>query len=514
MFRPNGSIAPAMTSPPSQTHAAGPALAAAALALALYAVTLGGTYIFDDVQIITVDKRIQSPQMWKQIWTRDYFNGGVDNLYRPLVTQSFRFQWWLHGNRPWAFHLVNLLLHAAAAAAVAELARRLAGIKAAYIAGLLFAAHPIHVEAVAEIVGRCDELCTLFVLSALAIFLRRPLTMTRAVSIGLCSIAAMLSKEQGLLLPFLLLALAWLTGRHAESKKEKLALQTLTLILCFSAAGLIILREQVLHLIFEWETAPLDLATQPLKASGPADRALMVFVILGRYAQLMIAPVKLSIDYGLGVMTSVADRRDPYLYAGFAAAAAWIAALLWALLRRQRPAAFCLIAAAMTYLMVSNVLLIGTIFGERLMYLPSAFLLIWLAMQLARLPRGDLTVLMLIVLALFGWRTVTYAARWNNRQHFYAAGLAEQPRSVRLCILVAADLMNSGDLAAAEQVAEQGERIAPQYWNIWYLAGQISEKQGDLIMADSLYKRAMKLWPTQTLQNRIRLLDAEIRNGR
>ncbi|MGB7160425.1 MAG: hypothetical protein WBD40_20325, partial [Tepidisphaeraceae bacterium] len=133
-----------------------PALASAALAIALFAITLGGTYIYDDLYIIGLDPRIKDPSLWGQFWTKDYFNGGADNLYRPLVSMSYAVQWQLHGDRPWAFHLVNVLLHALASAGVAELARRLGGLRVGYVAGLLFAAHPVHVEAVANIVGRAE----------------------------------------------------------------------------------------------------------------------------------------------------------------------------------------------------------------------------------------------------------------------------------------------------------------------------------------------------------------------
>src|SRR5436190_5468840 len=129
-----------------------PAATAAVFSLLLYAITLGGTYVYDDFDILFNDARLRNPDQWKLYLTQSY-NGGVDNLYRPLVSMTYAVQWWLHGDRPWAFHLVNILLHAGVCALVAELARRLSGTRAAYVAGLLFAALPIHVEAVANIVG-------------------------------------------------------------------------------------------------------------------------------------------------------------------------------------------------------------------------------------------------------------------------------------------------------------------------------------------------------------------------
>lgn len=484
---------------------AGPAIWAAALALALYAITIGGTYIYDDTQIIGADLRIRSPSQWKDLWTKDYFNGAIDNLYRPLTSQTYAIQWWIHGSRPWAFHLVNILLHAAAAAAVAELARRLAGVKAAYVAGLLFAAHPIHVEAVAGIVGRAEELCMLFIAMALVLFLRRPLTGRRVLAIWLCSVAAMLSKEQGMLLPFLLLALHWLVRRREtrlvefdQLLIERRAMRLLTLAMCWSLAALIVLREEVLKLRFEWEKGFLDVSIQPLIRSGPMDRVLMVFVLLGHYAQLMVAPVKLSIDYGESVFTSVADRHDPYLYIGIVAAVAAVAALVVALRCHYYAAAFCLIAAGLTYGMISNIVLIGAIFGERLMYLPSAFVLIWAGIYLSRWRGAVLVPVMTVLLLLACLRTETYAARWNNRFEFYEAGLAEQPRSVRLHELVIGELMDRGKLNEAAEVAVDGRRVAADYWNIWLVSGQIAERQGDLKEADRMYHKSFDLQPLAT----------------
>src|SRR5207237_1423277 len=98
----------------------------------------------------------------------------------------------------------NVLLHAAAAAGVAELARRLAGARVAIIAGLLFAAHPVHVEAVASIAGRAELLCTAAMLAAMMLFVGRAMTWARVAAITACMAIAVLSKEQGIFLPLIL----------------------------------------------------------------------------------------------------------------------------------------------------------------------------------------------------------------------------------------------------------------------------------------------------------------------
>jgi len=101
----------------------------------VYAVTLHGTYIYDDVKIVHTDPRVLEPDRWYQLWTQPFFARSIDKLYRPLVSSSFALENYLHGDRPWIFHLVNILLHATVSASVALLALRLAGVRAAVAAG-------------------------------------------------------------------------------------------------------------------------------------------------------------------------------------------------------------------------------------------------------------------------------------------------------------------------------------------------------------------------------------------
>jgi hypothetical protein len=472
-----------------------PAALSALLALALYAITLWGTYIYDDVQIILLDQRITHPALWREIWTKDYFYGGVDRLYRPLVTQSYALQWMLHGHRAWAFHLVNILLHAGVCAAVAELGRRLAGWRVGLIAGLLFAAHPVHSEAVAGIVGRAELGCALGTILALVFFLRRPMAVPRALAIFAVSVLAILSKEPGMLIPLLLLVLQWV-WRHNGGRKldarQRQAMLVLTALLVWTIGGLIFLREEVLNLKFEWDPSFLDWVIQPLARAHGIDRVLIPIALVGRYLVLLMAPLHLSIDYGYAVIGWTISARDPYLWLGFAAIAGWIAAAVWCWIGRRWTALFCLAATAVTYSMASNFIVIGTDFAERLMYLPSAFFLILVAMVIGSFPAILRTTTVLILLCLCCIRTFTYIQRWNDRDSFYAYSLREQPKSVQLHMLVGFCAYEEYRLNDALAVLHEGERLAPDYWQLWKMSGATEERAGDWPAAEADYFRAFK----------------------
>ena len=76
---------------------------------------------------------------------------GSHKSYRPLTVATFRLNYMLHELQPLGYHLVNVLLHSA----VCYLYVLLCGVVfsevwPALIAGLLFAVHPIHTEAVSK----------------------------------------------------------------------------------------------------------------------------------------------------------------------------------------------------------------------------------------------------------------------------------------------------------------------------------------------------------------------------
>jgi hypothetical protein len=485
-----------------------PAIVSAALAIAVFAVTLGGTYVYDDVAILspTLDPRLDHPSLWGKYWTESY-NQGVDNLYRPLVSMSYAIQWWLHGDRPWLFHLVNLLLHALVSACVAEFTSRLLGFRAAYIAGLLFAAHPIHVEAVANIVGRAELMCAAGTFGTLILFLR-PMTIPRAFAITGCFLLALLSKEQGMLVPLLVLLLG-MARRYfgnqavAPDPKRRDAMLMLAFNLCILLSGYIVYRERILK--FWWDRNFLDWTINPMVQSEwhpyggsvGRDRWLMPVALLGRYTALLIAPVRLSPDYGARVIGWSVQGSDPFLHMGIEAIVFWIIAIVVALKRRSVAGTFALLGLALTYGMVGNVVaIIGVNFAERLMYIPSAFFVILVAAILHNLSPKVLIPVVIIVTLLASVRSYEYARRWNDKLEFYRSCLAEQPGSIRLYMLLTSEHLARGQLDDADRVVKAGARMLPEYWEIWLQCGVVAMERGEWDEAQKYFDISMDIRPS------------------
>src|SRR2546425_8268632 len=146
------------------------AVASAIVALAVYANSLQNGLVYDDVHVIVSNEAAHHPLDWRTILrTPSWFLQGNPTIaYRPLTTWTVALDYAVHGERPFGYHLVNVLAHAGVSVLVVLLAASL-GLPAlaAALAGALFAAHPIHTEVVANIVGRAEILAAGLALLAL-----------------------------------------------------------------------------------------------------------------------------------------------------------------------------------------------------------------------------------------------------------------------------------------------------------------------------------------------------------
>ena len=191
------------------------------LAVAAHFPVLSGGFVWDDRAFLDAAPVQEPGGIWR-IWFAPREIEG-EGHYWPLTYTTFwleRLAWgdfWAPG-----YHATNLLLHCANAALVWHLLRRLGALPVwwAWMVAALFAVHPVHVEAVAWVIGRKDLLAALFYLGTALAWLRAfpraspapwpAQGKRRWFALALLLFAAgLLCKSIGITLPVALLLHAW-----------------------------------------------------------------------------------------------------------------------------------------------------------------------------------------------------------------------------------------------------------------------------------------------------------------
>jgi len=154
------------THPRPTAHASGTVHACLALlpaltALIIYApATSFGVVTLDDPAYVMNNPHVLGGLTWEGVaWA---FSPGHDTYWHPLVWLSLMLDGSISASPGW-FHLVNIAMHAASATLLYLALHKMSGSRAPALAvALLFAAHPLNVEAVAWITERKTVLAGLF----------------------------------------------------------------------------------------------------------------------------------------------------------------------------------------------------------------------------------------------------------------------------------------------------------------------------------------------------------------
>jgi hypothetical protein len=390
--------------------------AVAGCAVVVYLGALWNGFAVDDVPIIVLNPLVAAPSgIWRAFaapyWPPDL--GG--HMYRPLVIAGFALDRLVDG--PAWFHAVNLLWHAGTAVAVAALARRWVDTTAALVAGVLFAVHPVHVEAVANVVGRAELMAALFVVLAVYAALVREQVGWSAAALGL----GLLSKENAAVAPALI-GLGWLVGL-ARPDRRRMARFVASWVLVGGAYAVV--RAVVRHPFAGSESiAPLFVGESPLTVRLTAMQGL------ADVARLLVFPLTLRVDYSPAERTVVTSPLDPRFAAGVLCALGWAALLAVAWKRGRKLEAFGLGWIGVAVLPVANLLYpAGFYVAERTLYLPSAGVVLAGAGWLARLPSRQLRSILAILAVAGGVRTALRVPVWRDDARVTASVLEDSPRS-------------------------------------------------------------------------------------
>ena len=341
-------------------------LLAAVAALVTYALAVRLGFAYDDEPMLVQNRLIHSLAELPAALSRPYWLQ-YGTLYRPLTTLSFGLDWAIGGGAPWPFHLMNVLWHALASALVVRLALRWLPAVAAGLAGVAFAVHPVHVEAVCNGVGRSEVMCGAALLGVALVATNTTLRdRDRLLAVALLSFAALGSKETGVVAPVIAAAGSWVVVRD-RVRASRLAL--------WAGAGVL----------------PLLVARVVILGSIGGDQPHMAFQATTWWGGLQLALAMLPRSVGL----MLAPQRPVYEYSPTAAALAHPDPMLMGLglllvlggalalvqcVRRPSWPAFALLLTAVTLAPVSNLFLrAGIVLAERTLYAPSIGIVLLLA---------------------------------------------------------------------------------------------------------------------------------------
>lgn len=469
-----------------------------AVTVLLYLPTVQFSYVQDDRAIVVANPAAHGVGAALRAFDQPYWPLPSEaGLYRPMAVLSLAADWSISGGRAWWPHLANALWHGLASVLVVLVLVRWLPQLAAVAAGFVFAVHPVHVEAVANIVARNELLAAVGIFTALLAARRR----WWIACVG-CASVAMLSKESGVIVGGVILLDDWL-----RPKEQSAYPRWLYGLLGMATIGFLVLWLQI------GRSATADVAA-PFFGAGFGHRLAMALPALTRAAGLLVWPASLSVDYS----PQVIPYRTSVSIAAIVGAGIAILVVMGGFAARHRAPALCFAAltAALAYLPTSNLLFpVGIVMAERNLYvpilLPATLVGAGIAWALARWERPRILVPIALVLGALAARSLYRLPAWKDNRAFLLTLLAERPESYRGQQSAAAVFAGMGRTAEARAAYAQADSLFGRDPHLqaayaYYLVGL-----GDTIKAAPLAREARRRLPRERVAMRVEYLLARVR---
>lgn len=479
--------------------------------------SLWGDFVFDDVPLIQKDRFYAQEANPLRCWNRDFWKENMkQGLYRPFTLFTYWINAQVSGINSPAFRMGNLIFHFLVTLLVFKFALRLKlGRWAAVFAAVLFAVHPIHTEAVIPAFGRGELLCAMFLLLALIIHTHIGENKTVVLAAGLSFLLACWSKEHGLaFLPLCVLLDLYLKKPFNRQDFTEFARKAAPVYLFYSFIAAVFFASRYFALgTLIPSKANFDPAIDnPIALCQFPLNIVTALKVQGIALSKFFCPAVLSHDYSYAQILPSLSAFD---------SKSWLTVILFlgipslicmSLKKMKYKIIFLLMAYIFCVMPAGNfIIMTGTVFGERLQYIPSIWLCMFSALVIAMLFRKIKAKIVLMIAAAIiiaaSLRTYERGKDWDNQMSLAVAGVKSAPESVKTWNNLAIQL---GEYAEKEEdpkerinkyreavlACDRAISIYPNFLNayanrgIYYsLLGYYDEAEKDLKKVISIYPK-------------------------
>ncbi|MEW5756517.1 MAG: tetratricopeptide repeat protein [Pseudomonadota bacterium] len=432
---------------------------------------------------------------------------------RPLPSVTFAFDWWRGGGDPRAFQITNILIHLINAVLVLALLYQVlirlapgwrgAALAVATVGALVWAAHPIQVQAVTYIVQRMASLAALFMLLAVLLYVlgrSAQSLLSRVLFFAGCAVSfalGALSKENAWITPLLILLAEYGLVRHGQALIRSTADKFIIGVPL--ALGALALLSIVL------EIGPVyDFVSQGYEQRDFTlwQRVLTQPSVIAFYLSQVLWPLpgRFSLEHDFVISTALFQP----ISAAFAwlGLLGWIAGGLWLLSRRAgRLYGVLLLWVPLTLVVESSFISLEMVFEHR-MYVPLLGVtgllgcgLLWLS---GRFRYGGLAVAAIAAVIIVGLVIATQqrVPVWSSVLSLVQNSAEHAPNSARAWSNLARQYVNLNRQDLALEPAQRALRLDPNNSAALETMGIILTNRGTVAEAERYFLAAFQAGKT------------------
>lgn len=463
------------------------------ISVAIRIKSLNNSFVLDDYRLIIDNSFIHSiGNFFKIINPVNFFDVlPVICGARPLTVVSLMFDYFIFGQNPAGYHFVNLILHGFNVVLLFLFVRNLFGSRfAGVISALFFSLHPIQSEVINVASFRADLLCAFFTLIFLNLIIllknceknKRNIILILMFLIFAC---ALFSKENAIIIPFLLSGYVIFFNKESQMKKlfSATAITALIFFFFFWIERFPVPLYNIIYPGIENNTAPLN---------DPGTYISVITASFYHNFMHIIYPVNLSVDYFVNYSKSMPFYA---LFTLFAVAACIISFLKI----KNKYFKFALFFTAVSYIPVSNIIPLVNTIADRYMYMPMigiSMIFAYLILKSFKVVNSKMAYAFFIFLFLiYSFISYQRGLVYANQYTLYKDAVLKNPQNVRTSYNMAVAYIANQEYENAIKQFDNVVKINPLYRRdqVWFLSGLSYESLGERDLARKYYHKAFLL---------------------